>query len=805
MAIVAKSIIYAWPSVTQSSPNGSSGGIFTVASFGNKTLYFPEVSSRVFKSVYAEVSFHDNIVFNTDGGLQSLKLDLTINGTGISSSITWTPNIGTSGENLSFVGGPFDFTTFFNTNVPSNLSSVGIIASLSYLASAGTTTLMQNASFKLYCTYEHDDADTTYIKTVIIPLESPIAGLATTAPGTLGNQQIPRLLDYSFIDTTQLEDLDLTTIPYGNKLSDITLTQSGDYRVRIQVNTLEPPTSATVRVNSNNRLLASGGPTSNLNIIDAIVTILPSEVPTKLIFRYENNGSNFSARAITNLNFPALAPGFLPESNVNIRDYFIEIEGNEAYGGSTDISLIASIDTNPSFNFGSLERSQNSDTYDRLIWNIPIGSLPDTSQPHNFELRSNVANTFRHVPINLYVTYEYNKTTTTKVNNTIILPWTLATPLTPNGTTFAQNSSTASTLLHIFEPNPLLRQSALRINWNANNLLTTAFVRINSQVADTSYTDGGSAFCGMNSLQHRFDTGAANPNANTANVVLTRGLNYLLSSFYTDGGATIATNINGYYIINYKSDVHPTKGVDGCVRSYFFSNDPISSRTAVITPTYTFKSFFYNLSNSSSLYVIDNAYIINTFNANAQVRFDAGIDYANNEVGNIAGIYPSLNLYKNNILTDAELGTTITTITGQPFIKNYTNQPFKDGLYNNFINRDYRFYWESPGGTSYTGRYGTSNILIANSYTISISGQIYNYTGNGSGITVDIYNQNTEQLLLQITSSVGGVFSGTIFDDGSLVFASVTTGETYGRSKAINPTGSLDVYLIPFEYGYSSM
>jgi hypothetical protein len=812
MATVAKSVIYAWPTVTSSvTLANTASGVYTTASFGSKTLYFPETSSRVFNSVYAEVGFHDDVVATIDGGLNSLILNLNISGSTNSSSILWTPAVPTSGENMSFVGGPFDFTSFFNSLIPTTSASVNLEASAYYRPQTGTASLMQNVSFKLYSTYTHDDVDTTYLKTVIIPLESPTASLSRTFPGIIGNQQIPRLISSMSVDTSQVS-FGLFSGFESNFTSSYLVTNSGSYRISLGTSYGDTePTFLYAKVynSSSNELLIDLTSTGPAIDFDQYVFISSSSLPTKFRFDVFGNedysGGSYNIFLSQSVDFP----GFLPESNVNIRDYFIEIEGNELFDQTGDMALTGSITSsfsNLQTRFNPIERALTSDTYDRLIWSIPTSSLPNISQSHNFGLIINSLLSFEHVPVNLYVTYEYDKTTTTTVNNSIILPWSLTTPLSPNGPDFASNSNIASTLLPIFEPNPQLKQSALRINWDANNSLARVYVSVNSQSVVTTYTDiGGNIFCGMNSLQHRFDSGSTNPNANTANVVLQRGLNYLTSSFFASSSATYATNINGYYIINYTSDVHPTKGVDGCIRNYYFSNEPISSRIAVTTPTYTSSSFYYNLPNSESLYVIDNSYRITTFDQNATTRYDAGLEYTGSEIGNILGVYPTLNLYRGNILTDTELGTHIPTITGNPNIKRYTSQPNSLGLYDPFISHQYRFYWESPAGASISTRYGSQNILVASSYTAPISGRIFNYTGSGQGINIDIFNQTTNELILQVTSSVGGTFSGTIFDDGSPIFASITTGDIYGRSKALNVSSSLDVYLIPFEYGYSNI
>jgi len=117
MATVAKSIIYAWPSLPTSSTQPISTD-YATASFGSKTLYFPETSSRVFKSVYAEISYHDSATV-TGGSMSRISVELRISGSANNSLYQSSyVNAGDStGENMSFVGGPFNFTNFFNTYV----------------------------------------------------------------------------------------------------------------------------------------------------------------------------------------------------------------------------------------------------------------------------------------------------------------------------------------------------------------------------------------------------------------------------------------------------------------------------------------------------------------------------------------------------------------------------------------------------------------------------------------------------------------------------------------------------------------
>jgi hypothetical protein len=818
MATVAKSIIYAWPSpLTSSTQPGTGASDFASASFGSKTLYFPETSSRVFKSVYAEISYHDSATA-TGGSMSRISVELRISGSANNSlyqSVYSTAGDST-GENMSFVGGPFNFTSFFNTYVPSNSSSIDIQAVSYTQDDTGASTVMLNPTFKLYCTYEHDDIDTTYIKTVIIPLESPTSNISTTFPGIIGTQQIPRLIATSSVDTSVVSSALFSSVE-GNFTSSYTVTKSGRYRVAASTGFIDvDPTFVNVKVfnSSSNELLINSTGTTDVSF-DQYVFISASSIPTK--FRFEAGGNNgYDGGSYSIFQSQSINLGFLQESNINIRDYFIEIEGNETYASSTDIQLTGSITSsfsNLQNRFFSIERALNSETYDRLIWSVPTSSLPNVSQSHNFGLRSNVT-CFYHIPVNLYVTYEYNKTNTTQVNNTILLGWNLNSPLNYNNAAVGSLNSTnvELTSFTIPENNPILQQSALRIQWSDVDFQTILLAKINEQASSTQYTEGSAGVnCGMRSLQHRFDVSASNANANTANVVLRKGLNYLTSSFYVNKNnssnpTTTISNVNGYYILNYKSDVHPTKGVDGCSRFYYFANKELST-SDVSSATFTSTDFNYNLSNSSSLYVVDSLNSYMSFERNSTTLLDLGIQYTGSEAPqtpNNTITNPKKSTYKNVIASDPEAGSFITTYSTQNIFKNYKTSP-NPILMDPFVVRKYVSLFNQPSTTQVFTMFGTTSTLVAHSYTFDFTGSIYNYTGDGSGIPVTIYQSGSTQAILQLTSSIGGKFSGTWFDDTVPIFASIDFGDKFGKSKLSIVTGLFDVYLTPFEYGYSNI
>jgi hypothetical protein len=689
MATVAKTVYYAWPTLTASSAvaalTGSGANQFytITASLGTKTLYFPETSSRNFKSVGVEIGWMDGL--SVVQSINGYNITLQISGSSITSSYNYLSTIagdantiGNSGENWSMVLGPFDFTNYFNSNIPAQSSSIDVDLNiywrtLSSISASNTSSAAYNYTAKLFATYEHENNNNTYIKTAIIPFNSPTSSLGITGINTS-----------SFIDY----------IPQ--------LTGVG---------------------------------------------------------------------------------GFLPESNVVIRDYFIEIEGNETTGAGINIFLTSSITSstyNSVYQFGLIQRALQSDRFDRFMYSIPTSSLPDTTVTHSLNLAANTATAFRHISPSLYVTYEYDKTTTSKILNTILIPEYINSPL---GYPVEPSSSFVDKTFRILDNNLELKQSALRLNWFDTATITTLRIKTGGQSSFKTYNDFGSAICGMKNVQHRIDSGAEYGSGFT----LVRGLNEISSSIFTTSTTQNASNVTGLYIINYHSDV-PSTGIDNSTKFHIFSDRTFTSAVNNTSLLYTSS---IPLTVSSSTYIIDNGNIFYNLVQNPQgYTYDAKILPNENGVG-------YKNIYNDVVITDVELGSSYSIIEYKDYFARYSEAPSSSYL-NPWINRQFRIL---TLGT----RLGFERFMNLSRYTYPLSGSIYNYTGDGSGYIVDIYDNINNQLLYTLTTTIGGKFNTTWYDDTNLMYAKVTTPTQYGISNRITVTGSFDVYLIPFEYGYSNI
>lgn len=149
--------------------------------FGAITLYIPETTSRVFRSVRLQVFCRDTVTTATSltAGLIGIKLGaVAFDDLAIGAPIT------NSGESQSFIF-ERDVTSYFVTNFGAGASQTCQVG----VSFTGPTTI--NIGAKLIITYECEDQQTR-VKTVRIPLDSGTGALTATLV-EIGTNQIPAL------------------------------------------------------------------------------------------------------------------------------------------------------------------------------------------------------------------------------------------------------------------------------------------------------------------------------------------------------------------------------------------------------------------------------------------------------------------------------------------------------------------------------------------------------------------------------------------------------------------------------------
>lgn len=176
MALITKTIEYAWGA--PSFPLAAA----TALTSSYTSIFIPETSSRVFKSVFLKSFVHD--AASTAASLTALNINFRL-GTG--SAFVNPGTLGAppanSGENQSFI---FlrDLTSYFSQSFGNTTTEISGSIAMSF---TGVATALQ--CHKLYITYTYDDTNVnTLIKTVRIPLVSNNKGALTAGMLERGGQ-----------------------------------------------------------------------------------------------------------------------------------------------------------------------------------------------------------------------------------------------------------------------------------------------------------------------------------------------------------------------------------------------------------------------------------------------------------------------------------------------------------------------------------------------------------------------------------------------------------------------------------------
>lgn len=183
MATMQNSIAYAWTTNTDTVSDA------TAYTFPDLSVTVAENSSgRTFRSATIEVSW-DDLITATGGTITEWRVECQIDSVAYS-TVTETNDIAHSSENTSYLVGPIDFTSYFQTNFTGNTHTVRCRVYIDI--STGTTLQVTNVTAILRLTYDFDDASSTRMNTVYIPLDTTTSKLTTTLT-EIGTDQIPNL------------------------------------------------------------------------------------------------------------------------------------------------------------------------------------------------------------------------------------------------------------------------------------------------------------------------------------------------------------------------------------------------------------------------------------------------------------------------------------------------------------------------------------------------------------------------------------------------------------------------------------
>ena len=455
---------------------------------------------------------------------------------------------------------------------------------------------------------------------------------------------------------------------------------------------------------------------------------------------------------------------FLPEANKDYKDVFFEIVSNDGAAATTDFALGMELDSEGETSTGMFEQALQTSVFRKVLWKRKGGTTADmdTSAVHAFKLRSNNLTTrFATPAILLTVTYSYFEPDTTSVMNSVIIP-------TGGSNGFAGGSASGNRerfqmRVMVEEPTTIsLKQSGVLFLWthNAGQTLTLS---AGAQGTRGYGVTAGTTIGGSFALIHRIDSGASLGAALT----LARGENLINIDAYS---SSFVGGLGGMLYLNYTSG-KATAGTEAHNKTIFWNamaSQSCSNKTVTATTTPSIPEASYWVNGVGLIQQMSSAA------SNTTQSLRASVDAAEGKAEGWESIF------HNQVYNGAEMTGCIHIGRATDIFKRY---PADTRVCpNNYLGIETGRTYQLDSLTAFWGN--LIMFITYHSITKTISGAVSGYTGDGSGITVTLHRTDTGEKLGSATTSAGGSYSFTWYDDTIEVFAAAAQDDNHtGRSK----------------------
>jgi hypothetical protein len=453
---------------------------------------------------------------------------------------------------------------------------------------------------------------------------------------------------------------------------------------------------------------------------------------------------------------------FLPEASKVYRDIFFLIEGNEFAAGTVDFQHACALDAEAEALDGLHEQGFNSARRWRRIWKRTDMT---TNAVHAFKMRvTNVAGgTCNHLSIVLVVTYEYSHTNSTSIINSIAMPFCLV-PCETRGSAVG-DKDTLQFKFFVEEANPSLVQSGVQLYW-FNDAASNLAVACGAQATYRVYVDAAAVFCGGISCSHRVDAGSQYG----AGISIARGENPFTINIYSSAANVRHGAVSGILYLNYTSDKHA-------------NGDGAHNHTVVWGTHFKNANLYLIQLATVQPQIPESNYWINHIGWQAYTNKDTtGIN--DNAVCNMgaertAGEGPGsgFQLLDEGMwgYTDQEAGVCVFCGDGSEDFDRHPNETDTNRL-GVEVSRSFAL------GT-FKHVCGAMLYITYHAITYNVSGTVSGYSGDGSGITVEIHRTDTDEKVLSATTVAGGTYSLTWYDNVVTLYAQARQDATHvGRS-----------------------
>ncbi len=449
---------------------------------------------------------------------------------------------------------------------------------------------------------------------------------------------------------------------------------------------------------------------------------------------------------------------FLPEASKVYRSIWFEVHLRPALSNATSGQVGLSLDAEAAVNDGVHQGALGSTKWYRRIWRRNDMA---TNAAHAFKLKTNNAlAVMSNVTVVLCVTYEYSHTSSTTILNSLELPFIEGGVF--GGSNVAADKSRSLWSFFIEEPDTItLKQSGIILTFSESSGMTLQLAA-GAQTARAYVITTGATECGGFVLGHRVDA----LGASGAGLTLARGENTLTFDYYSSAGGQ-GSNIGGALILNYTSGKHALgAGAHNHTISWPLADSAGDTTRRVFTaiaPQIPETSFWIQ-NVGWVLLAVYPAEPGGALALNAEVL--SGEDEGD-------GWKP---IYQGGFRQDAEISAVSAYVHARGQFKKYPNDPSSERL-DLEVARSFRL---DANPAIWMGMYF---LITYHSIKSLISGAVTGYTGDGSGLTVDIFRSSNDLRVLSLTTTVGGAFSNDWYDNTLELYAVVRQDGTHlGRS-----------------------
>jgi hypothetical protein len=454
---------------------------------------------------------------------------------------------------------------------------------------------------------------------------------------------------------------------------------------------------------------------------------------------------------------------FLPEASKAYRQVFAELWTLTLPSATTDATLSVKIGTGGgTTSFGTVENGLTSPLSLRFLWDLTSNADLTTNATHDIYANHEVASQsyFLHLGGWITVTYEYNASTSTTIMNSLL--YCIAEG--DNNVRTSGDLDKDSRDIYIEEPDTVtMAQSGIFVRAQTTSTSTTFNIGVGGQTV-TGYTPTSGGNCaGMTTIMHRIDSGGYRGSGLT----MTRGKNVLTVQWYADTADRIC-NVTTIAFINYTSGKHTSgDGVHNHSTHWLiFPNSRATATNLALSATVTPKII------ESDYFQISSGVLYGTGIGSATPYFTVQAERAAGE-----GVEAGWETLSTSVGSSSnERSYTISYMRLPDKFRRWPTDTDTKRL-----NIETARTWRIFGVTQ---QYGMCVWTTHHSITFTISGIIKYYTGDGSGLTVYVHRNDTQERVLTCTTTAGGAYTGTWYDNTIECFAEVQQDATHaGRSR----------------------